>query len=260
MALSGITTQGWSIDEDIRGCVEFGYGGLGVWRYKLDEVHIEELAKKLLAHKLAVTNLCYAGEFTRDFDRAVADGEKALQIAETLRAQSLLVISGPIAGFTREKAYDQVVRGLSALAPAAKARGVPLALEALHPMDMTQWTVIPTLDTALDVIERVHSEWVGVMLDAYNTWWDPHLEEAILRAGSRILNVQIADWRNPTRSFTDRTVPGRGVIPWERFIRTVEAAGYHGCYDLEIFSEELWAGNYRDILAETASWFDQLEG
>ena len=43
-------------------------------------------------------------------------------------------------------------------------------------------------------------------------------------------------------------VPGEGIIPWKRILHAIEATGYQGYYDVEIFSEELWQGNYVDVL------------
>jgi sugar phosphate isomerase/epimerase len=171
----------------------------------------------------------------------------------------VLVISGPIDRLTFAEADRAVVDGLRQLAPEAERLGIGLALEALHPMDMTQWTTVPTVDKALDLIDQVDSVWVGLMLDLYNAWWDPGLKRAIERAGSRILGVQLADWRNPTRSFTDRAVPGDGVAPLAQYIEWVERTGYRGWYDVEIFSDALWALNdYRPVIEKCREWWGRV--
>ena len=102
-----------------------------------------------------------------------------------------------------------------------------LGLEALHPMDITTWSMVRTINQALDIIDEIDLPHFGLMLDLYNTWWDPQIIPGIRRAGAggRIKGVHMADWRNPTRSFTDRTIPGRGIIPLERLIAEVEAHG-----------------------------------
>lgn len=150
-----------------------------------------------------------------------------------------------------------VVEGLARLAEEAARQGVSLALEALHPMDMTTWSIIPTVGVALDVLDEVRHPSLGLMLDLYNSWWDPELQASIQRAGPRIVSVQLADWRNPTRSFTDRAIPGTGVADLGGLVRAVEAVGYQGFYDIEIFSEEIWKrpDDYPSMLEQCILWW-----
>ena len=49
--------------------------------------------------------------------------------------------------------------------------------------------------------------------------------------------VHIADWREPPRSWADRAFPGEGRIPMEDLILGLDAAGFRGLYDVEIFSD-----------------------
>jgi len=49
--------------------------------------------------------------------------------------------------------------------------------------------------------------------------------------------VHVADRREPTRSHFDRVLPGNGVLDLAAIFRTLEAGGYDGWYDVEIFSD-----------------------
>lgn len=261
-AVSTITTQRWSAWDDLREYQKLGIRAMGLWRDKLTQVDIGEYRAALDSAGMTVTNLCFAGQFTLGVDAAVSDGERALDEACALGAPAVLVISGPIQGWTGEHAAGMVIEGLGRLAELAQARHMKVALEALHPMDMTQWTIIPTVDSALDILDSVNHPAVGLMLDLYNSWWDPGLRRAIERAGFRILCVQLADWRNPTRNFTDRTVPGDGVAELDKLVRWVEASGYRGYYDLEIFSEEIWGhpASYGDTIQRSMTWWRDIGG
>ncbi len=257
LAVSTISTQNWTAWEDLIRYRALGIHGIGLWRDKLREVDLREYRKALDEHGMVVTNLCFAGQFTHGVEQAIQDGRHALEEATKLGASTVLVISGALGDTNLARAHSMVVEGLGRLAELADHYGIHLALEALHPMDMTAWTIIPTVDMALDIIDEVSHPSVGLMLDLYNSWWDPRLEGAIQRAGERILAVQMADWRNPTRSFTDRAVPGTGVADLSRLIRAVEATGYRGFYDLEIFSDEIWENRdgYSSVLSEVMQWW-----
>ena len=121
---------------------------------------------------------------------------------------------GPVGCYTVDSAMDVIMVSLRRVAKAAEEREVDLGLEVLHPMDITTWSMVRTIHQGLDIIEEIDSPRLGLMLDLYNTWWDPEIKSGIVRAGNRIKGVHLADWRNPTRSFTDRTIPGQGIIPW----------------------------------------------
>jgi len=148
---------------------------------------------------------------------------------------------------------------LHRVAEAAEEREVDLGLEVLHPMDITTWSMVRTIHQGLDIIEEIDSPRLGIMLDLYNTWWDPDIKSGIVRAGNRIKGVHLADWRNPTRSFTDRTVPGKGIIPLADLISEVEETGWNGYYDVEIFSDELWESDYDLLLDDIVNWFQKLD-
>lgn len=258
-AVSAITTQRWSAWEDLRHYANLGVSGIGVWRDKLGGVDLRVYRQAISDEGLEVTNLCFAGQFTLNLSAAIQDGIRALDEASLLGAPTLLIISGRLPSNDMASAASRLYEGLGRLADAAAERGITLALEALHPMDMTQWTILPTVDKALDVIDEIGHPAIQLMLDLYNSWWDPSLPQAIARAGKRIASVQLADWRNPTRSFTDRTVPGRGVAPLRDLVRIIEGTGYKGMYDVEIFSDEIWAlpNQYEAIITEAMTWWTE---
>jgi len=68
-------------------------------------------------------------------------------------------------------------------------------------------------------------------------------EREIARAGAagRLLAFHICDWLVPTRDLlNDRGMMGDGVIDLRRIRGWVEAAGYAGFCEVEIFSAENW--------------------
>ena len=125
-------------------------------------------------------------------------------------------------------------------APPAGAAGVPLAIEPLHPMYAADRACVNTLAHANDLCDQL-GEGLGVAYDVYHVWWDPDLPRQTSRAGNRILTYHVCDWLVPTRDLLlDRGMPGDGVIDLRGIRAMVEATGYAGHCDVEIFSAQDW--------------------
>jgi sugar phosphate isomerase/epimerase len=93
----------------------------------------------------------------------------------------------------------------------------------------------------LDICDAL-GDGIGVAVDVYHVWWDPKLEQQIKRAGrKRILAYHICDWLVRTRDLAyDRGMMGDGVINLKLIRSWIEAAGYSGFHEVEIFSELDW--------------------
>ena len=84
---------------------------------------------------------------------------------------------------------------------------------------------------------------LGIYVDAYHLWWSANLKRDIERAGKskRIFGFHISDWLNPTVDIlNDRGMMGDGVIDLKSIRQMVEAAGYDGLIETEIFSINNW--------------------
>ena len=149
---------------------------------------------------------------------------------------------------------DDEVEGIAALLADARERRMPLAIEPLHPMYAADRACINTLEQALDVCDaldppvpdgtgrQVRSGALGVAVDLYHVWWDPKLAAQIARAGrERLLALHVCDWLTPTTDLLeDRGMMGDGVIDIPRVRAWVEAQGYAGYSEVEIFSATNW--------------------
>jgi sugar phosphate isomerase/epimerase len=173
---------------------------------------------------------------------ALDDNRRAVDESAAIGAKCLVLIAGGLPKGSKDLAgaHRQVRDGIAALLPYARSAGVPLAIEPLHPMTAADRACLNTLAHANDICDEL-GEGVGVALDVYHVWWDPALEHEIRRAGSRILTYHVCDWLVPTRDLVfDRGMPGDGVIDLRRIRAMVEATGYSGHCDVEIFSVQDW--------------------
>jgi sugar phosphate isomerase/epimerase len=147
-------------------------------------------------------------------------------------------------------ARERVQECISKILPEARQAGVPLAIEPLHPMQAADRACVNTLEQALDICDALGSG-IGVAVDVYHVWWDPKLREQIARAGKkRLLAYHICDWLVPTRDLlNDRGMMGDGVIDLQLIRSWIDAAGYSGFHEVEIFSElDWWKRDPDDVL------------
>ncbi|MGC5411026.1 sugar phosphate isomerase/epimerase family protein, partial [Streptomyces sp. DT225] len=154
-------------------------------------------------------------------------------------------------------ARERIADALAELAPYAAERGVRLAIEPLHPMFASDRCVVSTLSQALDLAERFPADRVGVVVDTYHLWWDDQAPAQIARAGAtgRIHSFQLADWITPLPAgvLLGRGQLGDGSVDFRFFREAVEATGFDGPVEVEIFNEALWARDGAEVLAEVAS-------
>ena len=233
--------QQWNLAQAIEGCARQGIRAISPWRDKLAEMGLKKAVAAINANGLGVSGLCRGGFFTaKDW---LDDNRRAIEEAHVLEADCLVLVVGGLPRGSKDlgKARDRVKESIAMILPEARAAGVPLAIEPLHPMQAADRACVNTLEQALDLCDAL-GDGVGVAVDAYHTWWDPKLEAQIARAGRRrILGYHICDWLVPTRDLlNDRGMMGDGVIDLPRIRSWVEAAGYAGMHEVEIFSALDW--------------------
>lgn len=242
LCLHTMTTKPLSLPEAIRAYEDAGIAGITVWRQ-----HLRPDAGELLRDSsLEVVSLCRGGFFpaeTAEAQRAAIDDNLlAIDEANAIGAPLLVLVVGAVPGMPLETARDQIRDGIEAILPAAVAAGVRLAIEPLHPMYADDRSAISTLRQANDLVRTVAHPDLGIALDVYHLWWDDALPEEIVRAGDRIFAFHVCDWRTPTRHLlNDRGLMGEGCIPIRKIRDWVEASGYEGMIEVEIFSDEFWA-------------------
>lgn len=231
----------WNLAQIIDGCARHGIRGISPWRDQVAHMGLSKTKKSIEANSLTVTGLCRGGFFTAKDWRD--DNRRAIEEAHTLGARCLVLVVGGLPAGSKDliSARKQIAEGIAAILPEARKAGVPLAIEPLHPMQAAERACINTLEQALDVCDAL-GEGIGVAVDVYHVWWDPKLESQIRRAGrKRILAYHICDWLVPTRDLlNDRGMMGDGVIDLPLIRAWVEAAGYAGFQEVEIFSELDW--------------------
>ncbi|POX56186.1 sugar phosphate isomerase [Streptomyces sp. Ru71] len=260
-----MTVRQLSLPELADACRELGVDKVGLWREPVQAYGLEATAKLVRDAGLTVTTLCRGGFLTAidpaERTRALDDNRRAVDEAATLGTDVLVLVSGGLPDGSKDLrgARERIADALAELGPYAEAHGVKLAIEPLHPMFASDRCVVSTLAQALDLAERFPARQVGVTVDTYHIWWDDQAPAQIARAGAsgRIHTFQLADWTTPLPEgvLNGRGQIGDGAIDMREWKGYVEAAGYTGPIEVELFNDGLWARDGREVLDETAERF-----
>ncbi|MFJ4697920.1 sugar phosphate isomerase/epimerase family protein [Streptomyces sp. NPDC088768] len=259
------TVKQLSLPELVATCADLGVRNVGLWREPVRAYGLEASAALVRDAGLTVTTLCRGGFLTASEPdarkAALADNRRAIDEAAALGTRVLVLVSGGLPDGERDlrAARERVADALAELAPYAGRSGIRLAIEPLHPMFASDRCVVSTLSQALELAERFPAGQVGVCVDTYHVWWDDQAPAALDRAGAggRIATFQLADWITPLPAgvLNGRGQLGDGAIDLAWWRERADANGYDGPVEVELFNDELWAGDGRKLLATTAERF-----
>ncbi|MGB3305123.1 MAG: sugar phosphate isomerase/epimerase family protein [Thermomicrobiales bacterium] len=255
------TVNDWSLPEAVDGCLRHDVPWIALWRDKVEETGLEASAKAIRDSGLGVSSLCRGGMFPSPDadDRAarIEDNRRAIHEAATLGTDVLVMVCGGLAGVQAiDDARTMVRDGIEAIIPYAEERGVRIGIEPLHPAFASDRSVITLLSEANDLVEHFNSPQVGVVIDIYHVWWDPAVYAEIERAKGRILGFHVNDWPvTNTNVLMGREMMGDGVVQNRRLREAVDAQGYDGPIEVEIFNEEIWRRDGDSVMREMKQRF-----
>ena len=255
LCIHTITTKPWKIEEAAANFSASGVRGITVWRDALEGRDIRKTGQLLRDRGLEIVSLCRGGFFPNVDEKkrlaAIDDNRKAIDEAAALGTDMVVLVCGAEPRQSLEDSRKQIHDGIETLLPHARASGVKLAIEPLHPMYADTRSAVNTLAQANDMAEALNSPWVGVAVDVYHLWWDPLLEKEIKRCGANgnLLAFHVCDWNVPTTDMlNDRGLMGEGCIPITTIRGWVEEAGFNGFCEVEIFSNKFWKEDQSEFL------------
>jgi sugar phosphate isomerase/epimerase len=257
-SISQITTLGATFEADLRAYAAAGVDGIGIWEIKLpeggdDEAH-EQLEASGLGRAAAVPAvpsilplpLMEGPADPRERIEAICASVHRLARFEPT---SVVCLTGP--GDDR----DTVIEGLRTIGDEAARAGVRIGLEPINRVGGEDWTSISSLQEAAELLDDADRPALGIQFDSWHVWNTAEVVDEVERHAHRFVGVHIADWRDPTRGWADRVLPGDGVADLPALLGTLERAGWNGFYDLEIFSDNgtfgnAWPGSLWDVPGE----------
>jgi len=258
------TTKPWPLETAVRKFAAQGVAGITVWRDTLagrDPVTAGHLIRE---HGLSVVSVCRGGFFpaTTAAGRtaAIDDNRACIDQAAALGAPLIVLVCGAVPGQPLTESRKQIADGIAAILPHAKAAGVKLAVEPLHPMYAADRSAINTMAQARYLCRQLASPSLGIAVDVYHVWWDDSLEQEIELAGrdGTLFAFHVCDWRIPTTDLlNDRGLMGEGCIPIAKIRSWVERAGFRGFNEVEIFSNRHWSRDQDGFLSDIVAAYQQ---
>jgi sugar phosphate isomerase/epimerase len=257
-SISQVSTLTASFGDDVRAYAAAGVDGIGVWELKLgdgpDGEALEQLAASGLGSATAVPQvpsilalplLPGPEEPQQRIDSLCSSVHRLAAFGPT----AVLCFTGPAAGRDPGEARAIAVGGLRTIAREAELAGVRLALEPFQREGTEDWSLINTLDEAAELIDEIGSPAVGIQFDVWHLWNSADVLDAIPRHAQLLAGVHVNDWREPTRGWADRVLPGDGAADLPAILGVLEDVGWDGFYELEIFSDNgAFGSTYPDSL------------
>ena len=246
-------------------CARHGIRAIDPWRDQVAAIGLDRAVRIVRDAGLDLSGYCRGGMFVADDAHRQAardDNRRAVDEAKALGASCLVLVVGGLPQYSRPgsvasrgivAARAQVDDGIAELLDYARQVDMPLAIEPLHPAYAADRACVNTTRQALDICDQLDpakSGAIGVALDVYHIWWDPEVLAQIERAGkARLLAFHVCDWLVPTKDIlNDRGMMGDGVIDIRSLRAAVEAQGFAGYSEIEIFSNHWWEQPMDDVI------------
>jgi sugar phosphate isomerase/epimerase len=284
LSINQATIKHAALADALRVTADAGVEAIGLWREPVAEVGLPAAVRLVADSGLRVSSLCRGGFFTTpegpqrraaldDNRRAIAETAALAAAGAPGSAAVLVLVAGGLPAGSTDLigARARVADAIAELEPEARAVGVQLAIEPLHPMYAADRAVVSTLGQALDLAAPFPAASVGVAVDTFHIWWDPEVLPAIARAGAedRIATYQVCDFVTPLPAdpLLARGYPGDGHIDFAGLTAAVAATGYARDIEVEIFNADVWADDPAAVVARTARafaahipWTDSVPG
>jgi sugar phosphate isomerase/epimerase len=270
VSVSQITTFRSSFADDVVAYAEAGLAGIGIWELKLPEGGDAEALESLEQSGLARATAVPAVPSILPLPLLGGPADPAERVDAYCRSLERLAPFEPAAVVLLTGAGDReiAVEGLRTIAGEAERLGLRIALEPYEREGGELWSVVHSIPEAVELIEDAGDpQSVGIQFDVWHLWNTPTLFDDIATEIGRFAGVHVCDRREPTRGWADRALPGDGAADVPSILRALDAAGWDGLYDIEIFSDDgtfgsaygdsYWAAPAEETLARAIAAFER---
>ena len=254
-SVSQLSTLRWDMETEVQAYADRGFGGIGLYRPKLDDYGIDRAVELLSEYGMQATSLSWCGGFTgsdgRSFEESVRDAVNAVIQASEVQAGTLVVLAGGKNNHIQTHLRRTLCQALKRVAAVAAEHGIRLALEPIHPGCGEEWSFLNDLKSTLDIIERVDNPSLGLALDTYHIGMDTDAIRWLPDVASHIHLVQLGDGRHCPHGEMNRCLLGDGCVPLHDLMELLNSHGYSGPWEVELIGEDVEPISYDEMLDHT---------
>lgn len=264
LAISQLSTLSWDFEQDVHRYLEWGFDGIGIYRRKLDDYGLFSAVDLLKSTGVRATSLTWAGGFTGSdgigYEEAVENTMDAIHDAASIGASTLVVIAGGLNSHLKKHARRMLTEALGDLGEVASGLGVTLSLEPIHPGCGPSWSFIHDLKPALELVEDVGHDSVGLACDLYHIGLGNDPMTWLPDIGPYLNLIQLGDGRHSPMGEMNRCLLGEGRVPLGAMLKELLDAGYTGPIEVELLGEDVEPIDYQTMLKHTREYLDMMFG
>jgi len=179
---------------------------------------------------------------------------EAIDIAETLGAPVIYLITGGRGRLSWDEAATRFAERIAPCLAPAKAKNVMLTVETASPFNVD----IHMAHTLDDTIRLAEIAGIGVCIELHACWYEGGLKEKFKRAMPNTGLVQVSDYVPGDRTAPCRAVIGDGMVPVESLLGDILEAGYQGVFDLELLGPRIEAEGARAATKRAAENLSEI--
>ncbi len=258
ICVSGVSTWNWTIAEELALCQTAGIHTIGASLRKMEAEGVAESVRRFADSGVKVANLIGLGPLeVQHPERWPAQRDRLRQVIETavtLGAGCMVLTTGPGYPLSWEEAADRACEALAPIATECRAAGVDFAMEHTNGLRVDV-SFVHTLRDMVDLARRIGT---GVCAETNACWAERGLAETITAGVDTFQLVQVSDFAAGTNSTPNRAVIGDGIIPFERILGQILAAGYTGFFDLELIGPRIEAEGYESAIRRSVDALTEL--
>ena len=247
LCIHTITTKPLEFEVACAKYSALGVSGISIWKDAVEGLDPGRIRSCLKENQLTPVSYVRGGFFpSTDAEKretAITNNINMLREASEMEIPLLVLVCGADPGQSLRTSREQIKKGIESILPAARSLNVKLAIEPLHPMYADSRSAITSLKQANQMAEYFNDDFLGIAVDVYHLWFDEDLEDQVRRCGNNknLFAYHICDWNVPTTDMLqDRGLMGEGCIPLKQIRGWVEASGFSGYHEVEIFSTRFW--------------------
>ena len=242
-----------------------GYGAIELWNDDVTDFlsqggSLEQVKERMATHNLRMPTVVavyrWVGAGNTDREALRAEAVRRMEQARNLGAQRIIASppDGPADLAACGRDYAELMR-------IGRDLGILPAMEFLGFREH-----INNLPVCMEILERAGEPEGTVVIDFFHmVSGDGTTPEDLAKVPGRmiaVVHLNDVPYDKPFAEMLDpdRVYPGDGDIPLDEWFDALVQTGYEGCVSLELFNEELWKQDPREVarvgFEKSRRWFD----